>query len=160
LRSVPAQRAREARVAAIAPIDYNDIVDASRQVSAGVVSAWLNDVRQPWRIDAKRLEQLADPGVPGRVTDTLVALPYPTAFSVPPSPTTAGELATTDFGGRSGLGSLDTYSSLDCANAFSEFGFGGCSPFAYSPFAYSPYGYGYLPFGYLPYAYSPYGLGY
>jgi hypothetical protein len=156
LHSVPAARIRDARVAAIAPIGFADIIDASHQVSAQVVNAWLNDVRQNWSVDAKRLDELADAGVPGSVTDMLIAMAYPYAFSVPPSPTQAGELASNGPGGGSALSGFEPYTpSLDCANAFSEFAFGGCSPYAYSPYAYSPYGY--LPFGYLPY--SPYALG-
>jgi hypothetical protein len=115
-------------------------------------------------VDGKRLEELADAGVPGSVTDMLVALAYPSAFAVPPSPTRAGELASSGVGGGSALTGLEPLAPVECGDAFSEFGFGGCSPYSYSPYAYSPYGYGYLPygylpFGYLPYGYSPYALG-
>ena len=147
-----------ARTAAVAPISIADIVDASHQVSAGVVAAWLNDVRQEFAVDAKRLVELANAKVPDRVIDMLVALAYPDAFSVPPSPTAVGALATNQGGGaQSGFGTLDAFDNLDCASDFSLFGFGGCSPFAYSPFGYSPFGY--MPYGYLPYASSRFGFG-
>ena len=153
LQTVPAARHVEARTVASAPLTLADIVDASRHVNPAVVSAWLNDVRQDLRIDAKRLVQLADAGVPDRVIDMLVALAYPDAFSVPPSPSSAGLLASADPGNRGGgggdFGGLDP---LPCTSNFSVFGWDGCAPYAYSPF-------GIFSAAYLPYALSPYGYG-
>jgi hypothetical protein len=158
LHTVPSPRVRDARTAAVAPLGIADIVDASHQASAGVVAAWLNDVRQEFSVDAKRLVELADAKVPDRVIDMLVALAYPDAFEVPPSPTTVGALATNESGGaRTGFGGLDTFDNLECANDFSVFGFGGCSPYAYSPFGYSPFGYGYLPYSYSRFGYGAFG---
>jgi len=150
-------RIGNARTIAVAPINIADIVEASRQVSAGVVAAWLNDIRQEIAIDAKRLAELADAKVPDRVIDMLVALAYPDAFAVPPSPTTNGALATRESPGAGGFGGIDAFDTLQCENDFSLFGFGGCSPFAYSRFGYSPFGY--MSYGYLPYAYSQFGYG-
>jgi hypothetical protein len=161
LRTVAPARIRDARITAVAPISTADIVEASHQVSAGVVAAWLNDIRQEFAIDAKRLIELADAKVPDRVIDMLVALAYPDAFAVPPSPTTNGALATREPGGGGGgfggFGGIDAFDTLQCQNDFSLFGFGGCSPFAYSQFGYSPFGY--MSYGYLPYAYSQFGYG-
>ena len=115
--------------------------------------AWLNDVRQDFTIDGKKLIHLADAGVPDRVVDLLVALAYPDAFSVPPSPTSIGSLASSERdsggggGGFSDFGGVDTFG---CANDFSVFGWDRCSPFSYAPF-------GILAAGVLPYAYGPYG---
>ena len=163
LRTVAPARVKEARTGAVAPITTADIVDASHQVSAGVVAAWLNDIRQDFTIDKKRLIELADAKVPDRVIDMLVALAYPDAFAVPPSPTTAGALASSEpaaggggFGGV-GVGGFDAFDTFNCAGDFSFYGFGSCSPFAYSGFGYSPFGY--MSYGYLPYSYSQFGYG-
>ena len=160
LRAVTPTRIGNARTTAVAPINMADIVEASQQVSAGVVAAWLNDIRQEFAIDAKRLIELADAKVPDRVIDMLVALAYPDAFAVPPSPTSNGALASRESpggGGFSGFGGIDAFDTLQCENNFSLFGFGGCSPFAYSGFGYSPFGY--MSYGYLPYSYSQFGYG-
>jgi hypothetical protein len=158
LKATLSARLREARTAAVAAIGYPAIVEASRQVSASVVAAWLNDVREDLPVDGKRLVELADAGVPDRVIDMLVALAYPAAFSVPPSPTNFGALASGEPPAGGGVGGggfagLDTYTSSSCADDFSVFGFGGCAPYGYAPYGYYPYGYG--AYGYLPY----YGFG-
>jgi hypothetical protein len=160
LHTVPSPRVRDARTAAVAPLAIADVVDASHQVSAGVVAAWLNDVRQDFSVDAKRLVELADAKVPDRVIDMIVALAYPDAFAVPPSPTAVGALAVNEPGGSrgggfGGFGGIETFDSMNCGNDFSVFGFGGCS--SYSQFGYSPFGY--MSYGYLPYSYSRYGYG-
>jgi hypothetical protein len=69
LHSVAPSRIGEARNAAVVLLGITDIVDASHQASAGVVAAWLNDVRQEFAIDAKRLVELADAKVPDRVIE-------------------------------------------------------------------------------------------
>ncbi|MEP7306942.1 MAG: hypothetical protein ABJA98_15610 [Acidobacteriota bacterium] len=157
LRPVAPTRIGNARTTAVASINTADIVEASKQVSAGVVAAWLNDIRQEFAIDKRRLIELADAKVPDRVIDMLVALAYPDAFAVPPSPTTSGALASRESAGGGGFGGIDAFDTLQCENDFSLFGFGGCSPFAYSRFGYSPFGY--MSYGYLPYSYSQFGYG-
>lgn len=152
-----ASRSQMSRVQAGAPIAVTDIVEASHQISDAAVAAWLNDVRQRFDVDAKRLIELADAGVPDRVVDMMVGLAYPNAFSVPPSPTRLGALATDERDG----GSVAAFDP-GCGFDFSLFGFGGCSPYAYSPFGYSPFAFGYLPyssrFGY-PGGFYPGGYG-
>ena len=158
LQTVAPSRLREARTAAVAPLGLAEVIEASRQLHSSVVSAWLNDLRQPIAVDAKRLTELADAGVAAPVIDMMVALAYPDAFAVPPSPTTVGALV--EESARGGEGGFDPFTSLDpfnCGFAFSLYGWGGCSPFAYSPFGFSPFGY--RPYGYLPYAYSRFGYG-
>jgi hypothetical protein len=158
LQTVAASRLREARTAAVAPLGLADIIEASHQVHSSVVSAWLNDLRQSIAVDAKLLTQLADAGVAAPVIDMMVALAYPDAFAVPPSPTTVGSLV--EESARGGGGGFDTFTNVDpfnCGFAFSLYGWGGCSPFAYSPFGFSAFGY--RPYGYLPYAYSQFGYG-
>jgi hypothetical protein len=71
-----------ARTAAAASPSTADIVEASRRVDQDVVSAWLIERNQPFRVDAGRLVQLADAGVPPKVIDLMVALSYPQVFAI------------------------------------------------------------------------------
>ena len=103
---------------------------------------------------AKRLAELADAHIPAPVIDMMVALAYPDAFAVPPSPTTVGALVGPEPRRDGGAASLDPF---DCGFDFSLYGFGGCSPFASSSFGFLPFGS--LAYGFLPYAYSRFGYG-
>ena len=49
-----------------------------------IVAAWLNDIRQKITVNAKRLVELADAGVPDRVIDMLIGLSYPAASPIRP----------------------------------------------------------------------------
>ena len=69
-----------ARVAAGAPIGANGVIEASRAADSTVVAAWLLEREQRFGLDAKTLVQLAEAGVPGAVTDALVAVSNPNAF--------------------------------------------------------------------------------
>ncbi len=75
------------------PVGDAEIIDASRHVNGAVIEAWLAESRQVFTLNAARLIKLADAGVDDRVLDVLVALSYPQAFSIKPSPTASGELA-------------------------------------------------------------------
>jgi len=146
-----------ARVAAAAPIGNAAIVDASRHVNAAVVEAWLGESGQKFTVNGKRLIELADAGVADRVVDILVALSYPEVFSIKPSPTAVGELATTDPPAGIQSGIIGTESPLGCgsySNGLSLYGFDGCSPYGYgfygARYGYSPYNnyLGYEDYGY------------
>ena len=80
------------RTAAASSVGMADIVEASRWLDAAVVQAWLNEIGQTFSVDAKRLIELADAGVPDRVIDVMVALSYPATFVIKPSSTPAGLL--------------------------------------------------------------------
>ena len=141
-----------ARTAAVAPVDTRAIVEATRQVDLPVVEAWLAERRQGFALDAKKLVELADAGVPGRVIDVMVALSYPRAFAVAP----AGELALAPGNARRGVAGTDGRDVIRQSSL-------GIDPFDYySPYGYSRFGYGYSPYGYsrFGYGYSPYGYGY
>jgi len=69
-----------ARVAAGAPIGPSGVIEASRAADSTVVAAWLLEREQRFALDAKTLVQLAEAGVPGAVTDALVAVSNPGAF--------------------------------------------------------------------------------
>jgi hypothetical protein len=69
-----------ARITAGAPIGATGVIEASRAADSTVVAAWLLEREQRFALDAKTLVQLADAGVPGAVTDALVAVSNPGAF--------------------------------------------------------------------------------
>jgi uncharacterized membrane protein YgcG len=129
------------------PLGDAEIIDASRHVNGAVIEAWLAENRQVFTLNASRLIKLADAGVDDRVLDMLVALSYPQAFSIKPSPTAAGELAT--GGGETsvvfdGSSLLLGGSILDCSPyvmGLSLYGWDGCSPYGYGYYG-SRYGFG------------------
>jgi hypothetical protein len=132
------------------PVGDPEIIDASHHVSAAVVEAWLAESRQAFTVNAARLVALADAGVDGRVIDMMVALSYPKAFAIKPSPTSVGALATDEGRGgiATGLGGLGSFSNglgsfSDCgpySSGLSLYGWDGCSPYGYGMYG-SQYGY-------------------
>jgi hypothetical protein len=128
-----------ARAAAAAPLATGDVVEAVRHVEVPVVEAWLAERGQGFAVDGKRLVELADAGVPGRVIDMMVALSYPRVFAVDPA-SRQGELRTTVDSGRRAQG-YATEGRLGPVVFVDRYGY---SPYGWS--AYSPYG-GYL-YGY------------
>jgi hypothetical protein len=151
------------RTAASAPITEAEIVDASRNLDAPVVQAWLIESGQRFSVDAKTLLRLAKAGVPGDVTDVMVALSYPKVFAVNRA-TFAGDIRALEPGRGGALaGSGRTiYADVYPPNVGGYYnGYGypyyyGYSPLGYSPFGYSPFGYGgYGGFGGYPYGSVP-----
>lgn len=71
-----------ARMAASARIDVADVIEASRELDALAVEAWLLERELSFTVDARTLTQLADAGVSTRVIDLLVAQSYPEIFAV------------------------------------------------------------------------------
>ena len=69
-----------ARISAGAPIGVRTVIEASRAADSNVVAAWLFEREQRFTLDARTLIQLADAGVPGTVTDAMVAVSNPGAF--------------------------------------------------------------------------------
>jgi uncharacterized membrane protein YgcG len=132
-----------ARLVASSPVTTADVAEASHALGGSVVQAWLTAIGQPFTLDAKRLVQLADAGVPDNVIDVMVALSYPSAFAVKPSTTFVGSLGS--------FGSVGSYGTFDDPTIFGDVWYG------YFPYSY--YSYGYYPYGYSPYQYSPYGYG-
>ncbi len=133
---------RSARMAAISPIDIDDVIEASKVVDAAAVQAWVAERHDPFSLNAKQLERLADAGVPSDVIDVMVAVSYPHKFA---------------FGGPPGVRAEEA--PIRAANAYAPRSrFTGCDPFFWDPFCFG-YGYGY---GYSPYSYGfyPYGYGY
>lgn len=161
-----------ARTAASAPLSTDDVAEAARRLDAPVVEAWLAERGQGWPgLNARQLTQLAAAGVPGSVTDVMVALSYPRTFAVNavsrqaeirPSQDVRGASVTY---GYSPYGSSDYYSPYGW-DFYGPFGLRNFSPYGYDPYRYGGYGYygrygyssyGYSPYGYNPYGYNPYG---
>lgn len=76
------QSVEAARIAAAAPLTTADIIEASRRLDSEVVEAWLVEREQGFELDARKLVELADAGVPARVIDLMVALSYPEVFAI------------------------------------------------------------------------------
>jgi hypothetical protein len=138
-----------ARAAAAAPATTADVIDVSRRAGAPVAAAWLAELRQRFALDARQLAALADAGVPGQVTDVLVATSFPQRFALGPSgaePTVREPRAADDVAlGRPGPVAVLT-SPMFGGWGWNAFGFG---PFGYNAFGYNALGYGYGP-GYFP----------
>jgi len=148
-----------AREVAGAPIGSADVIDASRHLQPGIVQGWLVARGQPIKLDARQIAALADNGVPGSVTDVLLALEYPRVFSLDAGP--FGKLRSATDSTRM----ADEYArDIRVGNVNTDrYGYGRNNGYGYSPYGYSRYGYspyGYSPYGYSPYGYSPYGYGY
>lgn len=129
-RSVSVQGAR---VAAGANIGTTAVIEASKKATPAVVEAWLLERGQRFTLDASTLVQLADAGVPSRVTDALVAVSNPQQFAVAhPMPDVQYNRAEDEVTGRR-------------------------IPVFLAPPPYDPFGWGYS--SYYGYGY-PYGYGY
>jgi hypothetical protein len=74
--------AQTARLATASRATFEDVVEASKAVNPSVVQAWLVERGEGFQLDARRLAALADAGVPGNVTDVMVALSYPKVFAL------------------------------------------------------------------------------
>lgn len=135
--------ARAARDFAGTPIGAREIIEATRSVEAGVVQAWLVTRGIVPDLDASELVTLADAGVPGTVTDVILALTYPRTLALD-------------------LGSLER---LRPASSEDDLGYETYGRVArvtvgrdpYDSYGYPRYGYGSV-YGYSPYG-SPYGYG-
>lgn len=148
------------RAAIGAAIGPRDVVDASRMVSAPVVQAWLAARHQPFALDAKTLEQLANAGVPGSVTDVMVALSYPQQFALGAGNQPRVNSYDDEYLDRADSARIaDEYMRDRRLNGlYDPFGWDYYGPYGYGGYGYNPYDpYGYSPY---PYAGNPYGYGY
>lgn len=137
--------AEAARVAAGAAIGKTGVIEASQAADSAVVAAWLLEREQRFSLDAKTLVELADAGVPGVVTDALVAVSNPGSFRLARAETSSDVIRTDR--GTSGRRVVATAYPYD--------------PWTWGSLGYG-YGYGYpygYPYGYR-YGYGGYGYGY
>ncbi len=149
-----------ARAAAGARLTTADIVEASHKVEPSVVAAWIVDRGQTFNVDANQLIALADAGVPGSVTDAMVAVSYPKSFVV--NPPGVGAETSVDSAANTPGADIERSTGRNIEAVMMP----AYSPYDYSPFGFAPYGfydgfgypgYGYAPYGYAPYGYAPYG---
>ncbi|HEY9225780.1 MAG TPA: hypothetical protein VIP11_03985 [Gemmatimonadaceae bacterium] len=155
---------RTALAAAGSQLTAANVLEATQAVDTSAVQAWLVERRQIFSVDASLLARMADAGVPGSITDMMVALSYPDRFRFDRDVNTAA-------GGSSNIQALTALDSARIASSYMRrgdcLGYSSYSPFAwgtdpcfgyYGRYGYSPY-YGYR-YGYSAYGYSPYSSGY
>lgn len=152
---------QSARLAAGADIGDAAVREAVKNASAGVVEAWLLERGQHFALDARELVALADAGVPGRVTDAMVAVSNPDAFEIAHGGAQlqqrAGRVASAeredDVAGRRVYVTM-----VPWAWGYDPYYAGLYSGYYGYGRGYSPYGYGYST-GYYGYGYPAYGVG-
>jgi hypothetical protein len=154
---------RAARLAAVAPIGPNAIIEATHSTDPTVIEAWISESGQTFPVDARSLRDLADAGVPGRVTDAMVA--SSTAYRADQYANQEVVTERVVMVPAYDPWGYSYYATVPVAAvplryqrpyAYAPYGFG----FGLYGFGYAPYGYGYVPFGYYsPYA-SPFGVGF
>ena len=145
-----------ARLAAGAPVGSSAIIEASHLVDGAIVEEWVRASGQRFVTDARSLTELADAGVPARVTDAMIAVSNRTVF--------AERYDEERY--RYGRGSCGFYGCYgrQSTDAWDQ----GTGQRVYiTVVAYDPWGFGYWPFGrrfydrgflgYAPYGYAPYG---
>lgn len=133
--------ARTAVLAAGGRVSVDAVVEASRMLDTTVVQAWLVERRQDFQLDGKMLIALADAGVPGSVTDVLVALSYPEQFRVDRGAMEAPTLMRSDSARIASSYLWDR--SFDCgAYGYAPFGWGPSRSCYRYGLMYQRYGYG------------------
>ena len=149
--SLPVSTARAVLAGALTGAD---IVDAVHSADTLVVEAWLVERGGRFQVDAHRLAALADAGVPGRITDLMIALAYPKVFAHDQSL----RVASTMPRGSTIYATLPPPDPFGYRGVYSPYSFPlGYGPLGYSPYLYSGLGYG----GYPGYGYGGgYGYGY
>ena len=144
-----------ARTAIAGSLTGADIVDAAHNADSLVVEAWLVERGERFNLDAKRLAALADAGVPGRITDLMIAMSYPNKFVFDRSARLASTRPPNGSRAYATAPRIDPYGYTS-----SPYGF----PYGYGPLGYDPmlYRNGYGGYGYGPgYGYgNGYGYGY
>jgi hypothetical protein len=135
-----------ARVAAGAAIGTSAVIEASKAATPSVVEAWLLERGQKFALDGRTLMQLADAGVPSKITDAMIAVSNPQQFAV------AHANAGSQYN-RPDDEVVGRRIPVYMTPMYDPFGWG-----------YSPYGYGYGSYyggyGYGGLGYGGYGYGY
>ncbi|MEO7190122.1 MAG: hypothetical protein ABI051_03630 [Vicinamibacterales bacterium] len=139
-----------ARTAASGVVSLRDVIDVSHQVTPAVAQGWLTElsqeVNQKFDLTADKLTQLATAGVSPQVTDLLVALAYPRAFTIQRGATldrsagripTGAALLTSDCAGSSMFMMEPWYR---CGWMDSRYGYGGSYGYGYNRYGYGPWG--------------------
>jgi hypothetical protein len=144
-----------ARIAAGAAVGPTAVIEASHAADSSVVAAWLMEREQRFDVDAKTLVQLADAGVPGAVTDAIVAVSNPQVFHFARASQQMAQadesITTPDERTQEGPRARPRVSATGVP--YDPWSWG------YSAYGY-PFGYGYGSLGYGRYGAYPYGYGY
>ena len=138
-----------ARAAVSGPATTADVVEVTRRAGAPVAAAWVAELRQRFAIDARQLAALANAGVPGSVTDVLVATTFPQRFALGPSGaerTLRESRDANDARGRPGPVAV-LMSPMYGGWGWDGLGFG---PFGYNTLGYNALGYNAWNTGYYP----------
>ena len=151
LISAQGSETRMARLAASIPIGLDDVIEATEKVSAETVQFWIVEQGEPFVLDATRLIEVADAGVPASVIDVLVAVSYPEKFVVNkgvPSGRSEAERGRRNAGYARGLNPFydpfyDPYSRYGYYSYGSRLRYG----LGYG-YGYGGYGYGYGGYGF------------
>lgn len=148
-----------ARVAAGSGIGTAEIVEAAQRLDAMVLQALLVERGQQFQLNAKQLMSLTRGGVPGSVTDVMVALSYPRTFTLnrmtPQRAVTGDSMnAASAYGSR---GMMPGYLGNAACSRLSPGYAWGYDPWSLYP---SQSGYGMYGMGRCGYGYSPYGYGF
>ena len=163
LFSAQGSQARMARRVASVPIAVDDVIEANGKVSAETLQLWVVEGGEPFALDASRLIEMSDAGVPPGVIDVVVAVSYPEKFVVNEG-RTAGRRLAEAARGRPGLGygrSLNPfgdpfYDPYSRYGYYSRYGSG----FRYGLGSYGGYGYPYGGYGYGGYGFGGYNYGF
>lgn len=147
--------AREsARVRAASPLDFEDVVEATRVVGSDAINGVLVARRAGFSLNAGRLRELEAAGVQPATVDVMVALSYPKHFEVEEATPRAGR--TENVWGGDNTRTARGYGST-CYDDFAV-------DRSFVDYAYDPYGSRYSRCGnnsfYSPYGYDRYGWGY
>lgn len=143
-----------ARIAASSALTLDHMIEASSKVDPEVVEAWVAETGEPFALDASRLKQMADAGVPDGVIDVMIAVSYPEDFVLDTGdgadvPLRAGYETRDGIRRRSGPSRYVESFYDPFYDPYVRYG-------RYSAFGYSRYGLGYSRYG----GYGGYGLGY
>jgi hypothetical protein len=142
---------QDARVETGAPVGPNALIEASRAVDASIVEAWVMESGQRFAVDARTLTQLADAGVPSRVTDAMISVTNADLADRGSSKVYYySPYGWNNYGGdygHYGRGSSDAWDqgtgSRVTVNVYNTY-----DPWGFAFWPYGGYRYGYAPFGY------------
>jgi hypothetical protein len=135
-----------ARLDASMPLDVDAVAEASRHVAAPALEALLAERGHGFGLDAKKLVQLRDLGVPTSTIDVMIALSYPAKFAVEPAQYDTDRGAVDldrEYAAARADDCYESYSRVrmyDCYD--SRFGYGYGYGYGYR----NRYGYGYDPY--------------
>ena len=145
LPDVAARAKADAQRLASTPIGLEDVIHASSKVASKAVEAMLVEAHATFALDSRTLIRLQKAGVPGGVTDLMVALSFPDRFVIDRQ--AAGGVSSSSFSAFSPFSAA--YASYDPYSPYLPY-----SPLSwYSPYYYSLYGYSYSPYAFSPFAY-------